>query len=184
MGRLNRQIVKNVEKEEEEREEVGCVHVSLLGVAPQTEDRCAASLLWECLSICLSVKGCMSHTGRHRSVLFIHGVGAAQETANRSFPGKKARGDPCSSIGGNEPRGCGPDGDYFQSGGPEVGPPTGNMTFYIYITCTLRYLAYQEWLSTRKHTVRDWPRLQSINGKKWMVQSIDTFPVNPKWCLD
>lgn len=80
--------------------------------------------------------------------------GAAQETANRSFPGKKARGDPRSSIGGNEPRGRGPGGDYFQSGGPEVGPPTGNMTFYIYITRTLRYLAYQEWLSTIKPNVR------------------------------
>lgn len=29
--------------------------------------------------------------------------------------------------------GPGPDGDHFQSGGPEVGPPTGNMTFCIYI---------------------------------------------------
>lgn len=38
-------MVKTVEKEEEEREEAGCVYVSLLGVAPQTEDRRAASLL-------------------------------------------------------------------------------------------------------------------------------------------
>lgn len=63
-------------------------------------------------------------------MLFIHGVGAAQETANGSFPGKNTRGDPCNSIGGNEPRGRGPDGDYFQPRGPKVELPTGNMTFY------------------------------------------------------
>lgn len=57
---------------------------------------------------------------------------------------KKARSDPRCSIGGNEPCGRGPDGDHFQPRGPEVEPPTGNMTFYIDITCTLRYLAYQE----------------------------------------
>ncbi|XP_076578951.1 histidine ammonia-lyase-like [Chaetodon auriga] len=43
--------------------------------------------------------------------------GVSQETANRSFPGKKARGDPQCSIGGNEPRGRGPHGDHFQSRG-------------------------------------------------------------------
>lgn len=34
------------------------------------------------------------------------GGGGTQETANRSFPGKKARGDPQCSIGGNEPCGA------------------------------------------------------------------------------
>lgn len=38
---MNRQMGKTVEKEEKEREEA----VSLLRIAPQTEDRCAASLL-------------------------------------------------------------------------------------------------------------------------------------------
>lgn len=99
----------------------------------------------------LSVRqGMYELAGRHRSVLFIHRVGAAQEAANRSFPGKKAGGDPCSSIGGNEPCGRGPDGDHCQTRGPEVGPPTGNVTFYIYITSTLRYLA-----TTIKSNVRD-----------------------------
>lgn len=71
-------------------------------------------------------------------MLFIHRVGAAQETANRNFLGEKATGDLCCSIEGNEPRG--PEGDHFQPRGPDVGLPAGNMTFYIHITCTLKYL--------------------------------------------
>lgn len=41
---MNRQMGKTDEKEEKEREEAQ-LYVSLLGVAPQTQDRCAASLL-------------------------------------------------------------------------------------------------------------------------------------------
>lgn len=73
-------------------------------------------------------------------MLFIHGVGAPQETANRSFPGKKTRGNPFNSIGGNEPRGRGSDVDNFQPRGPKVGPPTGNMTFCMSFTCIFSYL--------------------------------------------
>lgn len=104
-----------------------------------------------CESVCLFVRqGMYELAGRHICVLFIHREGAAQEAANRSFPGKKARGDPLSSIGGNEPRGRGLDGDHFQPRGPEVGPHTGNMTFYIYITCIVKYL-----VSTIKPDVRE-----------------------------
>lgn len=94
--------------------------------------------------MCLCVRqGMYELIGRHISVLFIHRVGAAhRKQPTGASRGKKATGDPFISIGGNEPRGRGLDGDHFQPRGPEVGPHTGNMTFCIYITCTLRYLAF------------------------------------------
>lgn len=57
-------------------------------------------------------------------------------SGNRSFLGKKTRGNPFNSIGGNEPRGRG--SDLNKPRGPKVGPPTGNMRF----TCILSYLSY------------------------------------------
>lgn len=92
-----------------------------------------------CESVCLSIKGRTSLQADTEACCLFTELGAAQETVNRSFPGKKARSDPQCSIGGNEPCGRGPDGDHFQPRGPDVEPPTGNMTFYIDITCTLRY---------------------------------------------
>lgn len=65
-------------------------------------------------------------------MLFIHRVGAAQETANESFPGKKAMGDPCRSIEGNEPCGRRPKQDHFQPRGSEMGPPS-LLLYYIHI---------------------------------------------------
>lgn len=159
---------KTLEKEEKEREGLGCVYVCLLGVAPQTEDRYVASLFWECLFICPSRD--VRALGQTPRRAVYSQSGGTQETANGSFQGKNARGDPRGSIGGNESYGRGPDGDHFQPRGPEVEPHTGNMSFYIYVTCTLRYLAYQECLSTIKKNVKGWPRFQSRNGKsEWFT---------------
>ena len=78
--------------EKEEKEKGGGWVVSLLGAAPATEDLCAASLLWERVSICLSVKGCASPASRHRAVLFIHRGGGGTGNSQRELPGEKGEG--------------------------------------------------------------------------------------------
>lgn len=84
---MNRQMGKTVEKEEKEREEAGSSECVFVG--SNSSDRrsmCCRVIVRVC--VYLSVR-------LHRSVLFIHRVGAAQETArrrNRSFPRKKGSG--------------------------------------------------------------------------------------------
>lgn len=87
------------------------------------------------VSTCLNVSlGLWKSAGRRRSVLFIHRVGEAQETANRSFLGKKSKGRSLRFYrrkwdwwGGVLMEAA------SKTGMLEVELPTGNKTFYMCI---------------------------------------------------
>lgn len=150
-----------LEKEEKEREEAGlCVCVPLLGAAPQTV------LPVYCEGLCLFVCPSRDVTGwEHTPKWAVYSrSGSGSGNGQRELPGKKTRGNPGGSMRGNEPRGRGPDGRRpLPAEEPWVG--TTHRKYDIYITCTLWYLCYQQWLSTIK------PNVTKINSgdKEWMI---------------
>lgn len=110
-GTMNRQMGRTVDREEREREEAAMRARLCLGAPPQTEDRCASSLMGECVSERLSPPMDVGHW----SVLFIRRVRGVSRLRKQPGGGKEAsrRKSLRASIGGNEQHGRGPDGNYF-----------------------------------------------------------------------